>query len=241
MCQAFSCIVDSNQTVTWKLGVDSHRELAEMAGYDDRQLGQFAKIEITPKNGNYLFPDEWIYQVDESPVPNWYGQREKELVLAAHKKWLRQLEKKLNRHPIVNPFEVKPPRKITAKHKKLLRDWDSVWDLAWASVGDSVEDSVGDSVRASVWNLPWNLVWGLVGDSVLDSVGDTVWAYSGSFFHIRKWKHIKHKSGVYPYQSCVDLWNMGLVPSFDGSVWRLHGGTKADVLFSISQKDLRKI
>ena len=25
-----------------------------------------------------------------------------------------------------------------------------------------------------------------------------------------------------PFQPCIDLWNLGLVPSFDGTTWRLH-------------------
>lgn len=51
MCNAFSCIIDPAGKVTWKLGVDSHADLAELGGYKDRQLGEFAKIEITPRNG----------------------------------------------------------------------------------------------------------------------------------------------------------------------------------------------
>ena len=50
--------------------------------------------------------------------------------------------------------------------------------------------------------------------SVGDSVGDSVWAYISSFFDI------KYK---YDFSSCVELWEKGLVPSFDGKIWRLHG------------------
>ena len=33
---------------------------------------------------------------------------------------------------------------------------------------------------------------------------------------------------AYPFQPSVDLWLSGVVPSFDGHVWRLHGkGGKA--------------
>ena len=46
MCKAFSCIIDQAEKVTWKLGVDSHSELARIGGYADRELGDFAKIEI---------------------------------------------------------------------------------------------------------------------------------------------------------------------------------------------------
>ena len=78
-------------------------------------------------------------------------------------------------------------------------------------------DSVRDSVGASVW----------------DSVGASVWAYIGSLFpNVKKWKYIQHVEGQYPFQSAVNLWKMGLVPSFNGKIWRLHGGTKAEILWS---------
>ena len=208
MCKAFSCIIDQAEKVTWKLGVDSHSELARIGGYEDKVLGEFAKIEITPKNNDYLNPDKWVYRVDESPVPAWCGVREKELCLAAHKKWLKKLEKFINRHPIVRPFEIAPPESVQPRHLRLLKKWDSV------------RDSVGDSIWASV--------------------GDSAWAYTGSFFRISVWKYVKHPKGKYPYQPLVTLWNSGLVPSFDGTTWRLHGGPKAAVLFSITAEELKK-
>ena len=220
MCKAFSCIIDQAEKVTWKLGVDSHSELARIGGYADRELGEFAKIEITPKNNDYLNSDDWEYRVDESPVPKWCGIHEKELCLAAHKKWLRKLDKFINRHPIVHPFEKIPPETIQKKHILLLKKWDSV----------------GASVGGSVWASVWDSVWASVGASVWGSV----WAYMGSFFRIPVWKYVKHPKGKYPYQPLVTLWNTGLVPSFDGKTWRLHGGPKAAVLFSITKEELEK-
>ena len=127
MCKAFSGLVDFNDKVTWKLGVDSHSDLAKLGGYKDEVLGEFAKIEITPKNKNYLFPDEWVYKVDESPVPKWCGKAEKELCLAAHKKWLKKLDKILVRKKIIHPFrDATPPATIERKHILLLKKWDLV-------------------------------------------------------------------------------------------------------------------
>ena len=94
MCKAFSCIVDSLGKVTWKLGIDSHSDLAQLGGYKDKVLGEFAKAEITPKNNDYLNPDIWEFHWDDSPVPKWCGAKEKELCLAAHKKWLKALDRK---------------------------------------------------------------------------------------------------------------------------------------------------
>ena len=104
--------------------------------------------------------------------------------------------------PIVHPFKLNTT-KVYKKDIELLEKWDSVRDSVW----DSVRDSVGDSV------------WDSVGDSVRDSVR----AYISSFFNLEKWKYIEHKKGVNPFQSAIDLWERGLVPSYDGEIWRLHG------------------
>lgn len=124
--------------------------------------------------------------------------------------------------------------------------WDSVADSVGAPVRDSVMYSVWDSVRASVWDLVmysvadsvgasvWDLVWALVRDSVRESVA----AYIGSLFpNIEKWHHVNHKIGEYPFQSAVKLWNEGLVPSFDGEIWRLHAGEKAKVVCTQEAND----
>jgi len=146
----------------------------------------------------------------------------------------------------IHPFKL-ATHKVTDVEIALLKNWASVW----TSVGDSVWNSVGNSVRASVWDSVWTSVrasveasvWTSVGDSVETSVwtsvgasvrtsfSASVMAYIGSLFpNIKQWKYIEHEKGKYPFQSCVDLWKKGLVPIFDGSIWRLHGSEKATVL-----------
>jgi len=196
MCQAFSCIVDRGAKVTWKLGVDSHESLLATTSYKDNtadpNLMAFARVEITPNNGNYLEPDKWTLKVDQSITPTWFAEKHKAAAHAAHKMWLTKLNKILVRKKIVHPFEIKPPTEITKKHINMLRKWASVR------------------------------------------------AYTGSFFILPKWRYVKHPRGKYPFTSCIQLWNLGLVPSFDGTTWRLHGGPKAKVLFEITTKELRK-
>jgi hypothetical protein len=146
---------------------------------------------------------------------------------------------------IEHPFKKKQVKRITKKHKLLLkrcaivRDsvWDSVWSSVWSSVGDSVRSSVwssvGDSVRSSVWDSVRSSVWDSVWSSVRDSVGSSVYAQMGSMFDLKKAK--------YPFQVHVDLWDAGIVPTFDGTIWRLHSGEKADIVFSITEEELLKI
>ena len=121
---------------------------------------------------------------------------------------------------------------------------DSARDSVWASVRASVRDSVGDSVEASAWASvrasirasveasAWASVEASVGASVEASVRDSVWAYIGSLFpNIKEWKYIDHKKSDYPFQSAVDLWKRGFVPSFDGKTWRLHSGKSAVIVY----------
>jgi len=160
--------------------------------------------------------------------------------------------------PIVNPFELPKVEQVTDEQVAWLREWDSVWDAAWASVRASIEASVGYSVGDLVWasvrasvrglvrasieasvgysvrDLVWASVRDLVGYSVRasieasvgasvgDAVGTSVGAYFSSFFAINY---------KYNFSSVANLWNAGLVPSFDGETWRLHSSENADVVY----------
>jgi len=142
----------------------------------------------------------------------------------------------------IHPFKIVPPE-INEGHIELIKQWASVWDSVRASVGASVRDSVWASVWASVGDSVWDSVRASVGASVRDSVWASVRAsvraYTGSLFpNIKKWEYINHKKGEYPLQPVVDLWKQGLVPSFDGKTWRLHGKEDAEILLEISSGSL---
>ncbi len=127
----------------------------------------------------------------------------------------------------VNPLLLNR-KDVTDKEIRLLKKWDSVRASVEASVWDSVGASVRDYVRASVWASVEASVWA----SVWDSVG----AYISSLFpNITQWKYIRHKKGVNPFQSGIDLWRAGLVPSFDSKTWRLHGGEDAKILYELKK------
>jgi hypothetical protein len=118
--------------------------------------------------------------------------------------------------PIVNPLSLPQVDTITEEQIQWLKVWASVWD----SVGDSVWASVGDSV------------WDSVGDSVRASVGASVWAYISSFVATQY---------DYDFTAYIKLWEAGLVPSFDGTTWRLHSGTAAKIVYSVTTEDLAKL
>ncbi len=238
MCNAFSAVITETGDIYWQAGLDSHEDIIDKfkLGELDKETGGLHRIEITPENMDYLNPEgKWTFRHDEDP-PKWWNGKYRDLCFAEFEKWKEQVYSLINleeaRNP-VNPFDIKPPRKITNKHIDLLKQWDSVGDSVWVSVWASVKDSVGDSVKDSAWDSVGDSAWDSVKDSAWDSVKDSVWnsvkdsvgAYIGSLFKFPQWK----KS--YPYQSGVDLWKMGLVPSFDGAVWRLHGGKDGKILW----------
>jgi len=63
--------------------------------------------------------------------------------------------------------------------------------------------------------------------SVRVSVRASVWAYISSFYTIEYRED---------FSSAVKLWEDGLVPSYDGQVWRLHTGKDAHVVYEDSAK-----
>ena len=199
MCRAFSCVIGRDKTVTWTFGTDSHEDLIKNAGYRDNTIDpdkiEFCRIEISPKNGSYLEPDEWVFKIDMDVTPAWWTLAHKRACEREHKKWLKQLDNILVRKPIIHPFrDVAPPKEITDEHIRLLKEWASVGASVWASVR----------------------------------------AYTGSFLSLPRsaWKYTENIPGEgYPFQPAVTLWELGLVPSFDGKKWRLHGGPDGRVLW----------
>jgi len=120
----------------------------------------------------------------------------------------------------VNPLKINKPFDKD-KALRLLREWVSVEGSVRDSVWDSVLGSVRDSVGFSVWGF--------------------IFCYVSSLFpNIKKWKYVDHEEGINPFQSGIDLWHMGLVPSFDGEFWRLHKGEKAEVVLKITREELRR-
>jgi hypothetical protein len=198
-----------------KYEADSHTSIADFYGYKGVAEDTLNKYEYNPLLARFKV-DQINNKVNDAPDAE---------------AWVRALDLKkviapLVIKPIINPFKMAPPE-ITPEVLALLRQWASVR----ASVRDSVRDSVWASVRDSVWAS----VWASVGDSVGASVRDSVWAsvrdsvgvYLSSFFSIT------YKLDFSP---AVKLWEMGLVPSFDGKKWRLHGKEKADILWKESPK-----
>ena len=214
---------------------DSHTSIADYFGFKGKKEDKLNKYEYNPLTK--------VFQIDQKNNPK---DDSKDIETFCKELDFKLIVPELIIKPIIQPLKDIQTLEVTKEDLKLLKEWASVWDSVWASVrasvGASVGDSVwasvwasvGDSVGASVWASVWDSVgasvWASVGDSVGDSVrasvwdsvwasvwasvGASVWGYISSFFDI------KYK---YDFSSCMKLWEKGLVPSFDGKKWRLHG------------------
>ena len=202
---------DWNQRVKMEhVGVDSHDHIISFYKLDPDKVNCF---EYNPLTG--VFTVDKINTIDNS-------------VLA--EEWVRTVDFKRIVEPliikeIVNPLTGKP-KKVTKRHKDLLKKWDSVRASVWASVRDSVWDSVWASVRDSVWDSVRDSVRASVGASVWASVGASVWASVWAYISI--FFDIEYKIDLSP---AIELWNAGLIPSFDSKTWRLHSGEKAEIVY----------
>jgi len=232
MCKFFSSVSDGKgkfmyfdsklrkECLSGKLNYepDSHTSIADYFGYKGAKEDSLNKYEYSPLTKNF--------QIDQLNTKDDSEKIKDRCLNLDFKKIVPELIIK----DIVNPFEL-GTIKVYKKDIALLKQWASVRDLVRASVRDLVRASVRDLVRASVWDLVrasvWDSVWASVWASVWDSVRSSVWAsvraYTSSFFDLKQWKYIDHKKGANPFQPAIDLWERGLVPSFDGKLWRLHG------------------
>lgn len=147
MCKACSILITKSKKVYYKVGVDSHDELQTLFVKKDKELrdnirppeNTFARIEINPKDGNYLhLKQKWVCQIDEQVKPNWLNKSYEKPCYDAFKVWKKAVYSRINLREAIkpmHPFKIKPPKKITTRHLKLLAKWVSVRDSVRAYGG----------------------------------------------------------------------------------------------------------
>ena len=264
MCNFFSFVTKGSQKFyfNWKqrqellennpedYEPDSHTSICHYHKLDDDRVNKYEYNPLTKK----FNVDQINIKDDQALAKKWVEKLD-----------FKSIIEPLVIKPIINPLTIQSPE-WSDKHLQLLKQWASVgasvgasvWASVWASVGASVRDSVGASVwasvrdsvwasvRASVWASVRASVWASVRasvrdsirDSVRDSIRDSIRASVSSYIFIEKWKYIDHEKGINPFQSCIDLWELGFVPSFDGEIWRIHSGEKAEIVFEITKKEI---
>ena len=201
-------------------GADSHPHICAYYKLNEDKCN---KYEYNPLTGEFIVDQINSERDDREVAEKWVNRLD-----------FKEIVEPLIIKPIVKPFELPKVEQVTDEQIGWLKEWASVWDSVvdsvrasvrasvsasvWDSVWASVRASVVDSVRASVWDS----VWASVRASVRASVSASVWAYISTFFAI------EYK---FDFSSAVKLWDDGLVPSFNGTTWRLHTGKDAHVVY----------
>ena len=189
---------------------DSHTSIADYFGFKGKDEDMLNAYEYNPITKEFVI--DRMLNKDDSAIM-------KEFCLNLD---FRTIVPELVVKPIINQKNIIHTGSINDSEIALLTKWASVRASVRASVGDLVKYSVRAYVRDSIWASVRDLVGDSVWDSIWASVRDSIWAYVSSFFNLSKWRYIEHKECENPFQSCIDLWMLGLVPSFDGKIWRLH-------------------
>ena len=189
-------------------GVDSH---SHICAYYKLNEDKCNKYEYSPVTGEFVVDQINSKRDDQEAAENWVKRLD-----------FKTIVEPLIIKPIVNPFELPAVERVTDEQIDWLKSWASVWNSVRNSVGNSVWDPVWNSVEDVVWASVWEVVWASVWDVDWDAVRVSVWAYFSSFFAI------EYK---FDFSSAVKLWDDGLVPSFNGTTWRLHTGKDARVVY----------
>jgi len=206
-------------------GTDSHTSIADYFGFKGEKEDTLNKYEYNPFTGEFTI-DQLNTNDDSFEI--------KKLCQSLD---FKQIVPELIIKPIIHPFrDIPPAETITDKDIKLLKDWISLKSPVWETVWNSLRRS---SARSSLKSSMWDSVWFTVRDSLKSPVKDSVkspmrdsvwaaeWSYISSFFDLEEWKESN------PFQPAIDLWERGLVPSFDGKDWRLHTGPDAKIIYTL--------
>ena len=201
---------------------DSHTSINDFFGYKGELEDCRNKYEYSPITG--VFTVDAIHGEDDS------AEVERKVRALDFSQIVPQLAIK----PIINPLfvERKHPEP-SAEEISMLKRWSLVKASNWDSVMTSVMTSARASVMGSVWDSVGALVMASIKASVMGSVMASVWAYISSFFVLDEWQFNGKIVSENPFQPAIDLWEAGLVPSFDGKVWRLHAGKGARVVYKM--------
>ena len=194
---------------------DSHSEIVKHYKLTDESINCYEYYPLT----ELLKIDCQHGKDDSAEVQTWCDSLD----------WKKIVEPLIIR-PMINPFWLPKVERVTEEQIEWIKEWASVWASVRASVGASVGASVWASVEASVWASVWDSAWvsawASIGASVGASVGDSVWASVEAY--ISTFINIEYE---YDFSPGIKLWEAGLVPSFDGTTWRLHSGKETDTVY----------
>lgn len=154
---------------------------------------------------------------------------------------LQTVIKPFHFHPIVFPFSIPKTEVPTNEMIGLLKRWASIRELLLHYRDCSVARSVIYTLRSSIARPTVDyLLHSIINSNALKgefkgaecySAVDAIYAYISSFFCFKKWRKTNGESFVNPFQPCIDLWNMGVIPISNEKYWKLCSGENAEVIY----------
>jgi len=195
---------------------DSHTSIAAYYGFEGAAEDSLSKWEYCPFDKDLYF-DGGRSLRDDRPVVQAFvdGLDIADIVPALIVK------------PIVNPFMIRKRKRVTQVDTDLLHRWARLPARTRRSARECIKKCVGSLVYSAVRDKPdFDLVYDMVEEvshsfPFCDSVWDSIDAYITSFFNL--WPKGN------PYQPAIDLWERGLVASYGGTTWRLHGAEGKEI------------
>jgi len=93
MCEFFSCIVTKTKDVFYHDNSNCHDEIISHYKLNDGVDGQlrqlFARVEITPPNGDVFQPvEKWNFRIDETVLLNWFTEKHKKSCMVVLENYL---------------------------------------------------------------------------------------------------------------------------------------------------------
>lgn len=133
--------------------------------------------------------------------------------------------------PVINPFTNGQFKgQVTPEALGFLHEWKAIIGNIDNMLYDTVYETIMFTVRGVIHDQLMSSIWDVIRSQTeendfcycYESAFETVIGYLSSFFVFQKWNNFKEGSDVNPYLPCIHLWEMGLVPVFNGRQWNLH-------------------
>jgi hypothetical protein len=141
---------------------------------------------------------------------------------------------------LTNPFDL-PKATVTIAEAKLLDRW------AAGKRNELIEPKVNKHIYkysegSMAWNVVHALAWNIMRDSLWkinihlngcfknDLIAGVIGEQFDQFINAYCFSVFK-RCTLRSAKIAKKLWEAGLVPSFDGEMWRLHSGKNADVVY----------
>ena len=103
----------------------------------------------------------------------------------------------------------------------LLKEWSEIWDLKKFLPKEDYKNIFLGRDFHIFWNCSSTSIGGIIG------------LIYGNLFMLHHGKSLQNVVFGYAFRvSCIiKLWKRGIIPSFDGKIWKLHSGEKAIIIW----------